>query len=182
MPNTARIRKTLEKLEFLVIQDACRCRNHPLRPCCLPAAVWAEKEGCFTNTERRVNIVRKVQEPVGESKADFWIFNQLAKRFENGRKIHFPDTVEGAFNEMKQLSKGNTRTLDISGMTHQLIEDSCGIQWPFRKDQTLRFKRPVVKWREGLATFVHSDGVFQTKDGRANLIPLPFINNNEVPL
>ncbi|MBK8973315.1 MAG: nitrate reductase [Hahellaceae bacterium] len=182
MPNTARIRKTLEKLEFLVIQDAyADVETTHYAHMYLPAAVWAEKEGCFTNTERRVNIVRKVQEPVGESKADFWIFNQLAKRFENGRKIHFPDTVEGAFNEMKQLSKGNTRTLDISGMTHQLIEDSCGIQWPFREGAEAPFQTPSGKNGVKGSPRLYSDGVFQTKDGRANLIPLPFINNNEVP-
>lgn len=182
MPNTARIRKTLEKLDFLVIQDAyADVETTQYAHMFLPAAVWAEKEGCFTNTERRINIVRKVQEPMGDSKADFWIFNELAKRFPNGQKIHFPDTPEGAFNEMKQLSKGDGRTLDISGMTHQKIEDSCGIQWPYRESDTSEEDtvdgKTVVKGSPRL----YADGKFQTKDGKANLIPLPFINNNEVP-
>jgi assimilatory nitrate reductase catalytic subunit len=182
MPNTARIRKTLEKLDFLVIQDAyADVETTQYAHMFLPAAVWAEKEGCFTNTERRINIVRKVQEPMGDSKADFWIFNELAKRFPNGQKIHFPDTPEGAFNEMKQLSKGDSRTLDISGMTHQKIEDSCGIQWPYRESDTSEADtvdgKTVVKGSPRL----YADGKFQTKDGKANLIPLPFINNNEVP-
>ncbi len=172
MPNTARIRKTLEKLEFLVVQDAYQdVETTQYAHMYLPAAVWAEKTGCFTNTERRVNLIRPVVEPHADSKPDFWIFKELAKRFENGRKIHFPETPAEAFEEMKQLSKGDGRTLDISGMSHDLIEQSRGIQWPYREgmeggkgDQRL-----------------YTDGVFQTKDGKANLIPLPFIDNNEKP-
>ncbi|HEY4722165.1 MAG TPA: molybdopterin-dependent oxidoreductase, partial [Anaerolineae bacterium] len=57
MPNTNRIRRTLEKLEFLVVQDAyADVETNEYSHAFLPAAVWAEKEGCFTNTERRVNI------------------------------------------------------------------------------------------------------------------------------
>jgi assimilatory nitrate reductase catalytic subunit len=181
MPNTARIRKTLEKLDFLVIQDAyADVETTQYAHMFLPAAVWAEKEGCFTNTERRMNIVRKVQEPIGDSKSDFWIFKELAKRFENGKKIHFPETPEGAFNEMRQLSKGDGRTLDISGMTHKKIEDSCGIQWPYKEADAViddAVTGQAVKGTQRL----YSDGKFQTPDGKANLIPLPFVNNNEVP-
>lgn len=172
MPNTPRVRKALEKLDFLVVQDAyqdveCTQYAHMY----LPAAVWAEKTGCFTNTERRVNLIRPVVTPFSDSKSDFWIFTQLAKRFPNGQKIHFPETVEGAFDEMKVLSKGASRTLDISGMSHDKIEQARGIQWPYREGQ------------EGLQgdQRLYCDGTFQTPDGKANLIPLPFIDNNEKP-
>jgi ferredoxin-nitrate reductase len=114
MPNTASIRKILEKLDFLVIQDAyADVETTNYVHMFLPAAVWAEKEGCFTNTERRYNIVRKVQEPKGDSKSNFWIFKELAKRFPNGKKIHFPEIPEGAFEEIRELSKGAGRTLNI---------------------------------------------------------------------
>jgi len=182
MPNTARIRKILEKLDFLVIQDAyADVETTQYAHMFLPAAVWAEKEGCFTNTERRYNIVRKVQEPVGDSKADFWIFNEVAKRFPNGQKIDFPETVEGAFNEMKALSKGDSRTLDISGMTHQKIEDSCGIQWPYRESDMAEGESSTGGGKVKGDARLYTDGKFQTKDGKANLIPLPFIDNNEIP-
>jgi ferredoxin-nitrate reductase len=195
MPNTARIRKILEKLDFLVIQDAyADVETTHYAHMFLPAAVWAEKEGCFTNTERRYNIVRKVQEPKGDSKADFWIFKELAKRFPNGKKIHFPETPEGAFNEMRELSKGAGRTLNISGMTHQKIEDSCGIQWPYSEADALKDEARAagltengsgaVKTENGGvkgAQRLYTDGKFQTPDGKANLVPLPFINNNEIP-
>ena len=170
MPNTARIRKTLEKLEFLVVQDAYSdVESTQYAHMYFPAAVWAEKDGCFTNTERRVNRVTNVVPPHANSKTDLWIFNQMAKRFENGRKMKFPESAEGVFEEMKHLSKGAGRTLDISGMTYQKIEQQRGIQWPCREGDETGSAR------------LYSDGKFQTANARANLIPLPFIDNNERP-
>ncbi len=169
MPNTPRIRKTLEKLEFLVVQDAYRdVETNEYSHVYLPAAVWAEKEGVFTNTERRVNLVRNVQKPHGDSKPDFWIFNQIAKRFAAERKIPpFPETTEGAFEEMKQLSKG--RMLDYSGMSYAMLERQKGVQWPCTDGAATGTQR------------LYADGKFQHDDGRARLIPLPYVENNEVP-
>jgi predicted molibdopterin-dependent oxidoreductase YjgC len=169
MANSARIRKTLEKLEFLVVQDAYRdVETNEYSHVFLPAAVWAEKEGCFTNTERRVNLIRNVCKPHGDSKTDLWIFNETAKRFEQGRRIRFPETAEGVFDELKVLSKG--RMLDYSGMSYDRIEANRGIQWPCNEDTA-----PEGSQR------LYTDGVFQTASGRANLIPLPFFDNNERP-
>jgi len=169
MANTARIRKTLEKLEFLVVQDAYRdVETNEYSHVFLPAAVWAEKEGCFTNTERRVNLIRNVCKPFGDSKTDLWIFNETAKRFEQGRRIRFPETAEGVFNELKVLSKG--RMLDYSGMSYDRIEANRGIQWPCNEETA-----PEGSQR------LYTDGVFQTASGRANLIALPFFDNNERP-
>jgi assimilatory nitrate reductase catalytic subunit len=168
MPNTARIRKTLEKLEFLVVQDAYQdVETNEYSHVYLPAAVWAEKEGCFTNTERRVNLIRNVCRPHGDSKPDLWIFNEVAKRFEQGRKINFPETAEGVFEEMKKLSKG--RLLDISGMSYAKIEQSRGLQWPCPEGAETGTPR------------LYADGKFQNPSGKAKLIPLPFIDNNERP-
>jgi len=172
MPQTARVRKALAKLEFLVVQDSYKdVETNQYSHVYLPGSVWAEKEGCFTNTERRVNLVRKVVEPYANSKPDFWIFNELAKRFENGQKIHFPDTTAEAFAEMASLSKGQSRTLDISGMTHDKIEAAHGIQWPLREGSGNAKGDPRL----------YTDGRFQTVNGKANLIPLPYIENNETP-
>ena len=96
MPNTARIRKTLEKLEFCVVQDAyADVESSQYANVFFPASVWAEKDGCFTNTERRVNRVTPVTEPLANSKPDLWIFNQMAKRWDQGRKMTFPDQCTG---------------------------------------------------------------------------------------
>ncbi len=168
MPNTARIRKTLEKLEFLVVQDAYEdVETNEYSHVYLPAALWAEKEGCFTNTERRVNLIRNVVPPYANSKPDLWIFNQMATRFEQGRKMRFPETAAGVFDEMRELSKG--RMLDYSGMTHEKIEQQRGIQWPCPEGAETGTPR------------LYTDGKFQHADGKAKLIPLPFVDNNERP-
>jgi len=168
MPNTARIRKTLEKLEFLVVQDAYEdVETTAYAHLFLPATLWSEKEGCFTNTERRVNLVSKVTDPPFEARADHEIFSALAKRFENGRTIHFPETTSEIFDEMRELSKG--QLVDISGMSHALIRKSFGLQWPCRENETQGAQR------------LYTDGKFQHKDGKAHLLSLPFFDNNERP-
>ena len=169
MANTPRIRKTLEKLEFLVVQDAYRdVETNEYSHVYLPAAIWAEKTGVLTNTERRVNLVTNVVPPHANTQPDFWIFGELAKRFSGERKIpSFPETTEGAFEEMKQLSKG--RMLDYSGMSYAMLEQQKGVQWPCTEGAETGTQR------------LYADGTFQTADGRAKLIPLPFVDNNERP-
>jgi len=168
MPNIPRIKKTLQNLEFLVVQDAYTdVETTKYAHVYLPAALWGEKEGVFTNTERRVNLVRKVMEPHGDCKSDLWIFNEMARRFERGRKIRFPETSAEVFDEMRELSRG--RMLDYSGLTHDRIEEQRGIQWPCPEGAETGSPR------------LYTDGVFQHADGKAKLIPLPFVDNNERP-
>lgn len=172
MPNSPRIRKTMEKLEFLVVQDCFEdVETNQYSHVYLPAAAWAEKEGCHTNSERRVNLTRKVLQPHENSKSDLWIFNEMAKRFPNSQAMNFPLESEDVFNEMKSLSKGEGRTLDISGMTYEKIEKARGIQWPFREGVNQEKGEPRL----------YTDGKFQTPSGRANLITVKFRDNNEKP-
>ncbi|HHH47686.1 MAG TPA: nitrate reductase, partial [Gammaproteobacteria bacterium] len=172
MPNTARIRKTLEKLECLIVQDSyVDVETTQYAHIYFPAATWAEKEGVFTNTERRVNIVRQVTEPHANSRSDLWIFNQMAKRFPQGAKVKFPEAPSDVFDEMAYLSRG--RLVDISGMNHELIEKKRGIQWPYRADD--------VAVKEKGDQRLYEKGGFRYADGKAKLIPLPYIENNEVP-
>ncbi len=168
MANTDRMRKIMEQLDFLVVQDAYEdVETNQYSHVYLPAAIWAEKEGCLTNTERRVNLVTNVVAPYENSKPDFWIFNQMSKRFDNGSKIRFPETTEGAFNEMRELSKG--RMLDYSGLSYEMIEQQRGVQWPCKEGDETGTQR------------LYTDGKFQYGDGKAKLIGLPFVDNNERP-
>ena len=168
MSDTARIRKILGKLEFLVVQDAYEdVETNQYSHVYLPAALWAEKEGCFTNTERRVNLISNVISPPAEAKPDLWIFNQVASRLERGKLINFPETAEGVFDELRQLSKG--RMLDYSGMTYEKLEKERGLQWPCTEGDDVGAPR------------LYTDGKFQYEDGKAKLIALPFIDNNERP-
>ena len=168
MPNTPRIRKTLEKLEFLVVQDAyADVETTQYAHVYLPAALWGEKEGVFTNTERRVNLVRQVMQPPGEARSDLAIFNGLAQRFNPPAKMQFPETPAEVFEEMRALSSG--RLCDYAGMTHARIEAARGLQWPCNDASPNGSAR------------IYTDGRFQHADGKAKLIALPFIDNNERP-
>ncbi len=168
MPDTARIRKSFEQLEFLVVQDAYSdVETNEYAHVFFPASLWGEKEGVFTNTERRVNLVRKVMDPPGEAKPDLWIFTEMAKRFERGKEMTFSTTATEVFEEIKTLSKG--RLCDYSEMSHDKIEKQRGIQWPCNTEHPKGNRR------------LYETGVFQHADGRAKLIPLPFVDNNECP-
>jgi formate dehydrogenase alpha subunit len=79
-PDLHHIEHALEQTEFLVVQDIFLTETAKYAHVVLPAATFAEKDGTNTNTERRVQLVRKVFEPVGESKPDWWITCQIAKR------------------------------------------------------------------------------------------------------
>ena len=170
MANTPRIRKTLERLECLIVQDSYRdVETTEYAHIYFPAATWAEKEGVFTNTERRVNMVRQVTEPHANTKSDLWIFNEMSKRFTQGEKVKFPEKPAQVFDEMRELSKG--RLLDISGMDHDKLEQQRGIQWP----------HPEGSGRDTGDQRLYTDGKYCYADSKAKLIPLPFIDNNEVP-
>jgi anaerobic selenocysteine-containing dehydrogenase len=176
LPNTARIRKAMEKLEFCCVQDCYEdTESAQYAHVYLPAGTWAEKEGVMTNTERRINLVKPISPPPGEAKPDLWIFNEVAKRFNKDQKLTFPETAADIFQEMAELSRG--RLSDISGMSHELIEANRGIQWPYTREQQERGEAPPP----GGKRLYTEDAQFRFPDGRAKLIPLPFIDNNEVP-
>ncbi len=176
LPNTARVRKAMEKLEFCVVQDCYQdTESAQYAHVYLPAGTWAEKEGVMTNTERRVNLINPIATPPGEAKPDLWIFNRVAERFNREGKVNFPEQAADIFLEMGQLSKG--RLADISGMNHALLEQNRGIQWPYTAEQVQRGEAPP----KGGKRLYTKDGRFSYADGRAKLIPLPFIDNNEVP-
>jgi anaerobic selenocysteine-containing dehydrogenase len=176
LPNTARIRKAMEKLEFCCVQDCYQdTESAQYAHLYLPAGTWAEKEGVMTNTERRINLINPLATPPGEAQPDLWIFNRVAERFNSAGKVKFPERAADVFLEMGQLSKG--RLADISGMDHELLEKNRGVQWPYTEEQVVRGEPPP----KGGKRLYAKDGVFSYPDGRAKLIPLPFIDNNEVP-
>ena len=176
LPNTGRVRKAMEKLEFCAVQDCYEdTESAQYAHVFLPAGTWAEKSGVMTNTERRVNLVKPIIEPIGDSKPDFWIFTEMAKRFNVDNKVDFPATSEVVFEEMKLLSKG--RLCDISGMDYEKIEKNRGIQWPYTEKQVQNNEPPPA----GGKRIYTEEASFRYADGKAKLIPLPFIDNNEVP-
>ncbi len=79
-PDTAHIRKCLEACEFIVLQEIFPSETAFYADVLLPGVSFAEKDGTFTNTERRIQLVRKALEPIGESRPDWQIIAELAKR------------------------------------------------------------------------------------------------------
>ncbi len=176
LPNTARIRKAMEQLEFCCVQDCYEdVESAQYAHVYLPAGTWAEKDGVMTNTERRISRVKPITPPPGVAKPDLWIFNRVAERFNRDGKVTFPEQAADIFLEMGELSRG--RLADISGMNHELLEQNRGIQWPYTAEQVARGEAPP----KGGKRLYTTDGEFRYADGRAKLIPLPFIDNNEVP-
>lgn len=176
LPNSARVRKAMEKLEFCAVQDCYEdTESAQYAHVYLPAGTWAEKEGVMTNTERRVNLIKPIIKPPGQAKPDLWIFNRMAERFNTKGNVTFPERAPDIFLEMAEMSKG--RLADISGMSHALIEKQRGIQWPYTEKQLQDGETPPG----GGKRLYTEPGTFSYPDGKAKLIPLPFIDNNEVP-
>jgi len=119
-PDANHVRKALEGLDFLVVQDLFMTETAKLADVILPAASFAEKDGTFTNSERRVQRVRKAINPVGQSKPDWEIICELSSRM--GYPMIYNHPVE-IFEEMRKL------TPIYAGMTYNRIEEK-GLQWP----------------------------------------------------
>jgi len=176
LPNSERVRRAMQKLEFCVVQDCYEdTESAQYAHVYLPAGTWAEKDGVMTNTERRINVVKPIVKPPGEAKSDLWIFNEMAKRFNKNNKVSFPEKAADIFLEMASISKG--RLADISGMSHELIEQHRGVQWPYTDKQLKNNETPP----QGGKRLYTETATFRHADGKAKLIPLPFIDNNEVP-
>lgn len=101
-PDRHHCEKALDSLDFLVVADLFMTETAALADVVFPASGWAETDGVFTNTERRVQRVRAAVSPPGEARPDWWILNQLARRmgFE-GFDFESPKEI---FNELCELS------------------------------------------------------------------------------
>jgi len=118
-PDTAHVKHALEKA-FVVVQDIFLTETCEYADVVFPSNAFAEKDGTFSNTERRVQRVRQVVPPKGECRDDWWTLMQIMNRI--GYPCHY-DKVEDIFNELR------TVTPSYAGITYERIE-KCGIQWP----------------------------------------------------
>jgi anaerobic selenocysteine-containing dehydrogenase len=153
MPGLARIRKILDKADLLVIvQDAFMTETCQHADIVLPAAIWGEKTGCFTNVDRTVHLSHKAVNPPGDARSDLDIFIDYARRMDFRDKDDNPlikwKDAEGAFEAWKECSKG--RPCDYSGMSYAKLSQGSGVQWPCN-DQ----------YPEG-AKHLYTEGVFNT--------------------
>ena len=139
-------RKALDELDFLVSQDIFLTESGQYADVVLPAASFAEKEGTFTNTERRVQRVRQVIPPLGDSKPDWWITTQIAKAMgEEGFDFQSPEEIMDEINQVSPI---------YGGITYKRIEKT-GLQWPCRdsKDRGTQYLHKG-KFSRGKGKFV----------------------------
>ncbi len=128
-PNQNHTRQSMEKLDFLVCQDIFINETGMMADVILPATSFAEKDGTFTNSDRRVQRVRTAVPPVGNSKPDWWILSELGKRISarldkpmnNGFEYSHPNDI---WEEMRDL------TPDFYGITYERLEREGGVHWP----------------------------------------------------
>jgi ferredoxin-nitrate reductase len=133
MPELDRIKRILSGDQcFVVVNDGYRTETAELADVVLPAALWGEKTGCYTNVDRTVHLAQQAVEPPEGVRSDLDIWLDYADRmgFEtrSGRPLPWWSTPEEAFEEWKQASAG--RPCDYSGMSYDRLHDSDGIQWP----------------------------------------------------
>ncbi|MDX6262235.1 MAG: hypothetical protein QOH84_3923 [Kribbellaceae bacterium] len=133
MPQLPRIRDILGREElFLVVQDGFLTETAQYADVVLPAAMWGEKQGTFTNASRTVHLSEQAVEPPGEARSDLEIFLDYARRMDfrdqDGRPLIEWRTPEEAFDAWKECSRG--RPCDYSGLSYDLLRGDSGIPWP----------------------------------------------------
>jgi predicted molibdopterin-dependent oxidoreductase YjgC len=146
------VEEALRRQAFVVAQDIFLSETARFADVVLPAASFAEKDGTFTNTERRVQRVRKAIDPPGEAKPDWWITCQLARRL-GGAGFDYRNTSE-IMDEIARLAP------IYGGISHRRLE-SGGLQWPCPAE-------------DHPGTPVLHTARFATPDGRARFVPLAY--------
>lgn len=161
-PDANHVKKALSNLDFLVVQDLFLSETAKLADVFLPAACYAEKDGTFTNTERRVQRVRKAIDAPGQCRADWEIICDLSNRMGYPMNFSCPEEI---FDEIRSLVPS------YAGITYGRI-DKEGIQWPCPTED-----HPGTK-------FLHK-GTFARGKGR--MIPVEYeapaeLTNEEYPM
>ena len=133
LPELNRIRQILASPElFVVVNDAFMTETTALADVILPAAIWGEKMGTFTNTDRTVHISHKAIEPPGEARSEMDIMLDFADRMgfqdKDGAPLIKWRTPEQAFKAWQECSRG--RPCDYSGLSYAKLSEGSGIPWP----------------------------------------------------
>ena len=137
-PDTHHIRKALEAIDFLVLQEIFPSETSAYADVLLPGVTFAEKTGTFTNTERRVQMVRKAIPTQGDARDDWWITAEIAKRVIQFRiqNSEFRINAEAKYagwdykDTSEIMSEINALTPSYGGITHARLEKGERLQWP----------------------------------------------------
>jgi formate dehydrogenase major subunit len=146
-PDIAKVEHELSSAEFIVCQDIFPTETTRFADVIFPAAAWCEDDGTFTNSERRVSRVRKVSEPPGIAKPNWWIFKEIAKRM--GHEWSSESSQDIWDNEISVVAPA------LAGIKYRRIEQN-GLQWPCINEE-----HPGTR-------FLHKDGCFTCGRGQFN--------------
>ncbi len=163
-PDLNHVRHSLQKTEFVVVQDLFFTETGHFADVILPAASFAEKEGTFTNTERRIQRVRKGIDPPGEAKADSWIITRLAEQMiAQGAAAPDPNAPYAAWDYESVadiMTEINALSPIYAGITYRRLENGAQLQWPVpSEDHPGTPVLHVGKFSRGLGRFAAVDHV-----------------------
>ncbi|WP_428353553.1 formate dehydrogenase subunit alpha [Methyloprofundus sp.] len=158
-PNQNHVREAFAYLEHLVVQDIFLTETAGFADVILPASAFYEKDGTFSNTDRRVQMGRQAVNPPGDAKQDLWILQEIANRLGCGWTYQGPEDV---FNEMRQAMGS------IAGMTWDRLE----------KEDSLTY--PLENVGDPGEPIIFTDG-FPTESGRGRFVPASYIHADEMP-
>ena len=128
-PDLHEAEKAFKNLDFLVVQDIFMHETAEIADAILPAASFAEKDGTFTNSERRVQRVRKVIDPIGQSRADWAIICDLAQRMSRRQSLDLES--EFGYGGPSEIWAEMARlTPLVVGISYERLDAEGGIQWP----------------------------------------------------
>ncbi len=158
-PDSKHVVESLKKLEFLIVQDIFMTETALLADVVLPGCTFVEKDGTFTNTERRVQLLRRAITPLADAKPDWLITCQIAQKM-GFDGFDFNNTAE-IMGEIALL------TPSYGGISHDRLEDG-GVQWPCTDENDQG--TPILHINK-----------FNTVNGRGKLIPLKYNSPLELP-
>ncbi|PWW28437.1 formate dehydrogenase major subunit [Cytobacillus oceanisediminis] len=153
------VQAAFEKLDFFVVQDIFLSRTAEFADVVLPASPSLEKEGTFTNTERRIQRLYQAFEPLGDSKPDWQIIIEIANRLGAGWTYTHPGEIMAEAAMLMPI---------YSGVTYERLEGYKSLQWPVAEDGT---DSPLL-YTEG----------FPFPDGKARLYPVDWTPTLEFPI
>ncbi len=167
LPDLGITEEALKNAKFVVVQDISnKSDTLAFADVILPAAAWSEKEGTMTNAERRISLLSKVNEPLGNSRSDVDIICDFAHKMGWGNHFNYAKT-EDIYAEYVQTTKGTN--IDISNLSYEKLKSET-IQWPY-SNATIQDKNSSKR--------LFSDKIFYTPNGRAQLHSVPDENQSE---
>jgi len=158
-PNINKVRKALAKLDFLVVQDIFLTETAEFADVILPASSYMEKDGTYTNTDRRVQLGRKVLDPPGQARVDWQVVQDIARRI--GLDWHYESSRQ-IFEEM----------VTVIPSYQNLTYDNLGLSGKL-------YPNPDPEHSDG--TVVMFTDKFNTDDGLAHLVPAEWLPAKELP-